>query len=241
MSNTIQENTATATMSVTMDTPVKKVGDRKAKKGANGGAGDKPEKPKKGKKLVPVSKTWNVPTKHDAAWEQTKFLKHVHSLIKELAPQLLETSSIRDEFNKLVELLSKFTNTDFVSWIPSPRSRYSLCLTMNAHYVDKYSFLGNYGRWQNWTTRLSPEKESIENEWLKFWNLIKPTIWGPLKKVHFDTECRDRIKNYQQTVIAIEYEVERKIAQIREKAENQKKYYIEQITNLLKQDPDYKD
>jgi hypothetical protein len=223
---------------VTKETPVKKARGKKAKSEAKGGAG---EKPKKETKPVPVSKTWNIPTKHDVAWEQTKFMKHLHSLIKELSPQLLEMENIRDEFNKLVEFLSKFNNTVFVTWIPGPRSRYSLCLNMDVYYVDKHSFLGNYGRWQNWVTRHSPEKESIENEWLKFWNLIKPAMWEPLKRVHFDTECRARIKNYQQTVVAIEYDAERRIEEIRNKAENQKKWCIEQITNMLKHDPDYKE
>ena len=241
MSDTIQENTiivdATATATA-MDTPVKKARGKKAAREATGGAGDKP---KKEKKPVPVSKTWNVPTKHDAAWEQTKFLKHIHSLIKELAPQLLEMEDVRDEFNNLVDFLSKFTNTDFVTWTPGPRNRYSIYLNMGSSYSDKFSFLGNYGRWQNWTTRLSPEKEEIENKWLRFWNIIKPAIWAPLNRVYFNTECRVRIKNYQDTVIAIEYGIERKIAELREKAERQKKWYIEQIGHLLKHDPNYKE
>lgn len=249
MSDTIQENTIVETVAnaIAMETPVKKTRGKKAASEVAGGAGDKPvatekaEKPKKEKKVVPVSKTWNVPTKHHSHWDQTKFLKHIHSLIKELAPQLLEMDCIRDEFNNLIDFLSKFANTDFVTWTPGIRNRYSIYLTMDSGYDEKYSFFGSYGRWQNWSTMLSPEKEEVKNKWLTFWNLIKPAIWGPLHRAYFDTDCRSRIKNYQDTVIAIEYGLERKIAELREKAERQKIWYIDQIRHLLTHDPEYKD
>jgi hypothetical protein len=236
MSDAVQENTV---INVAEGAPVK------GNKGRNvrGGAGDKPVKEKKVKpaKVIPVSKTWNVPRPRGIGSDQTIFLRHIHSLILELAPQLLEMEDIRNEFNSLVEFLSRYTNADFVTWTPSKGGRYSIYTYMGSAYNPKYSFLCQCGRWTNWRTEQSPEKLAVEARWLKFWELIKPAIWGPLKRVHFDKDYRVRIKQFQDTIINIETATEQRIVDLRERAERQKKYFIEQITKMLKEDPDYKE
>jgi hypothetical protein len=245
MSDAVQENTVVtpvieAVTAVVEAAPVKRAkGGRKAR----GGAGDKPVKEKKVKpvKVIPVSKTWNVPNARKPGWQQTNFLKHIHSLIVELAPQLLEMEDIRNEFNSLIEFLSTYTNQDFITWTPSRAGRYAIYSYMGDAYNPKYSFLCQFGRWQNWRTEQSPEKYAVEERWLKFWELIKPAIWGPLKRVHYEKVYRARIKQYQDSIINIENAVEHKIKDIRERAERQKKYFIEQITKMLKEDADYKE
>jgi hypothetical protein len=253
MSDNIQETNTVTIDASTMETPVKKTRGRKAASEATGGAGDKPvskekvkkekvkkvkkEKPKKEKAPLHVSKTWNVPTRHDRHWEQTRFLKSLHSLIKELTPHLLEMEDIRDEYNKLVEFLSKFDNTHFRTWNTSPSTKYSLYANMGHIYNEKYTFLGSQGRWQDWRTENSHERKLVEGEWLKFWNLIKPVIWEPLAKIYFEKNYRVLIKKYQETVIALENDLERRIRVLRDNTEHRKKWYIEQITNMLKHDP----
>jgi hypothetical protein len=148
---------------------------------------------------------------------------------------------IRNEFNSLVEFLSTYTHQDFITWAPKRANRYAIYSYMSDAYNPKYSFLCQYGRWQHWRTEQSPEKQAVEARWLKFWEMIKPAIWGPLKRVHFDRDYRVRIKQYQDTIINIENATEQKIADIRERAEKQKKYFIEQITKMLKEDPDYEE
>jgi hypothetical protein len=244
MSDAVQENTVVtpvieAVTSVVEVAPVMRAKGRKAR----GGTGDKPVKEKKAKpaKVIPVSKTWNVPRPRGIGSDQTIFLKHIHSLIVELAPELLEMEDIRNEFNSLVEFLSTYTNADFVTWTPNRASRYAIYTYMGSAYNPKYSFLCQYGRWQNWRTEQSPEKLAIEARWLKFWELIKPAMWAPLKRVHFDKDYRVRIKQFQDTIINIENATEQRIVDLRERAERQKKYFIEQITKMLKEDPDYKE
>ena len=128
MSDTIQENTIVIA-ATTMETPVKKTRGRKAASEAKGGAGDKPvakERPKKEKKAVPVSKTWNVPRRHDTDLNISAFLIHIHLLIKELCPELLNNSEIRDAYNNLRVFLSNYSHVDLVTFTPRPKNKYNI-------------------------------------------------------------------------------------------------------------------
>lgn len=236
MSEAIQEN-------IVVDSVTSTIPEKKAKR-ARGGAGvkekvkkEKIEKVKKVKEVkpIPVNKTWKIPSRNDTSWEQTKFLKHVHSLIKELVPQLLDMEDMRDAFNKVVECLSTFTSADFISFIPSATNRYKIYEPIVEYEI--YSFLGNCGRICSCRENYASTKTKIQNEWLTFWNLIKPFILEHLEAKHFEKVHRQTIKKYQDAIHNLEDRAEQRITQIRETAENHKKWYIERVIELLKKDP----
>jgi hypothetical protein len=233
MSEHVQENTVV----VVTEEPAKKTKGRKPR----GGAGDKPVKEKKVKpaKVVPVSKTWNAPTKHTST-PQTLFLKHIHALIKELSPELLEKEDIRDEYNSLVEYLSQFTRNEFITWPVRSHERYRLCRNMDEYYKRQsyYTFLGGYGSWQDVKNYDSPLKKEIDGRWVKFWELISPTILAPLRRAYFEKEIRGRIRNLQEIIVSLDKSTEERIAAIRQDADNKRSSCIKRITELLKYDPD---
>jgi hypothetical protein len=234
MSASIQENVVVA-----VEESEKKTKSRKPR----GGAGDKPVKEKKVKvaKAVPVSKTWNIPNRHSVGLEQTVFLKHIHALIKELAPELLEREDVRDEFNSLVEYLSKYTNRDFVTWDGRRRPRYIICKTMDVHYEKKpyYTFLGGYGSWQDVKNYNSPLKAEIDGRWIKFWELIAPIILVPLRRAYFEKEIRWRIRTLHKSIMTLNMTTDNKIAHIKKSADEKRQEYIKIINKLLKEDPDH--
>lgn len=239
MSDAIQEN-------IVVDHAVIHTVPEKRDKIARRGAGVKVKKEKvkkervekvKETKPLPINKSWIIPSRNDNSWEQTKFLKHVHSLIKELVPHLLDMEDIRDAFNKLVKCLSTFTSADFISYIPSAKTRYKI---YSHDDYEIYSFLGNCGRICSCKEDYASIKTQIQNEWLIFWNLIKPFILEHLEEKHFEKVHRLTIKRYQNAIHDLEDRTERKITQIREISENHKKWYIERIIEILKKDPKYK-
>jgi hypothetical protein len=234
MSECVQENNV-----VVSGDEEKKTKGRKPR----GGAGDKPVKEKKVKaeKVIPISKTWNVPSKHSVGLQQTLFLKHIHSLIKELAPQLLDREDIRDEFNSLIEYLKQYTSRDFITWPVRSRSRYIVYKIMDEYYTKPsyYTFLGGYGSWQDVKNFHSPVKAEIDARWVKFWELIAPTILTPLRRAYFEKEVRGRIRNIQEAIVSLDKTTEERIATIRSEADSRRKEYIKIINKLLKDDPDY--
>lgn len=109
---------------------------------------------------------------------------------------------------------------------------------MEINYDKLYLIFGGLGRWQHYAF---DKKKEAEDAWLYFWRLIRLSILEPLKRAYFNNCVRPNIMKYQETIIRIEDEAQMRIKHIRDKTENNKKWYIEQITNLLKIDPDYKE
>lgn len=242
MSDTIQENTTDATDTTTIETHAKRTRGRKAR----GGAGDKlitTEKVVKEKKPILISKTWNIPSRRDGAWEQTKIMKYFHSLIKDLAPQLLEMENVRDAYNNLVEFLSTFTNQQFITYLPlKTRCYYNLHKYMGIKHSYKTNITDILGiKWASRAVKNTPEGVSVETECLNFWNIIRPSIWKPLQRAYFEKVCRVRIKNFQEEIEKIDINTQNKIANTIKLAENRKKWYISQINDMLKYDPAYKE
>lgn len=261
MSDISQENIvitdSTVNTNVMIDTPVKKIRSRKVKDG---------------EKSKSISKMWNVPNKNDHHWSQTAFLSHIYSLIKELAPKLLEVEKVRDEFNNLVTFLSKFTDENFTteftddSYMRKPFRYETLYENMrsdderrrscrcNTYCLCSYIFNSVLGGYENiddylnssdkvlddeWQDRNYNIMNEVNDEWIKFWNIIKPDLWEPLKKAYTENEYKlniKRLKECQNLLTTIDSNIEKTINSIRNIAEkkisNIRKMADKKISNL---------
>ncbi len=184
--------TATATETIQETTPLKRKGRAKKATAAN-----------------PPVKACRVPSLRTEI-KSTLWAHHVHSIIKEFAPDLLKREDVIDAYNAFVDCLAKYDD-DFESYVPSKRKRYHVGFIYEKLKFHRYLDENIPARFKNedqlWRNRqLSSVHAHIIQDMLEtykvLYDLIKRDVIPPLEQVIHEEQVKRMAPIYRRDIEA---------------------------------------
>lgn len=157
----------------------------------------------------PPVKACRVPTLRTEI-KSTLWAHHVHSIIKEFAPDLLKREDVIDAFNSFVDCLAKYDN-DFESYIPTKRKRYHVGFIYEKLKFQRYLDENIPGQFKNedqvWRNRqLSSVHAHIIQDILEtykvLYDLVKRDVLPPLERIIHEEQVKRLAPIYRRDIEA---------------------------------------